>query len=58
MFGIVLGIVDPSIVVPPRIMELSISVEPRRIVEPPIRTILLLDGDVTGSDFAGLGGIY
>lgn len=58
VFGIVLGIVDPSIVVPPRIMESSISVEPRRIVEPPIRTILLLDGDVTGSDFAGLGGIY
>jgi len=39
-------------------MESSIIVEPLRIVEPPRRTIILLDGDVDGSDFAGLGGIY
>lgn len=52
----ILGRVDYNIVVPPRIVESSRIVVPPTIVEPPRRSILLLDGDVDGSDLAGLGG--
>ena len=46
MFGVILSILDGSIVEPPR------------IVDPPRRTILLLDGDVAGSGVGVFGGIY
>ena len=52
MFGVILSILDGSIVEPPRI------VAPPRIVDPPRRTILLLDGDVAGSGVGVFGGIY
>ena len=44
----VLGKVDPNIVVPPRIVESSSIVVSPTIVESPRRTIFLLDCDVAG----------
>ena len=58
MVGVILGILDASIVLPPRIMV------PQRIVavpgraDPPIRTILLLDSDIAGSGLGAFAGIY
>ena len=58
MFGVILSILDGSIVEPPRIVASPRIVAPPKIVDPPRRTILLLDGDVAGSGVGVFGGIY
>jgi hypothetical protein len=52
VFGMILGILDASIVVPTGIVATP------RIADPPRRTIILLDSDFTGSGIGAFGGIY
>ena len=52
VFGVILSILDASIMVPPG------GVATHRIVDPPRRTIILLDSEFAGSGIGALGGIY
>ena len=52
MFGVILGILDAIIVVPPGIVATP------RIVDHPRRTISLLDSGFAGSGIGAFGGIY
>jgi hypothetical protein len=52
VFGMILGILDAIIVVPPGIVATP------RIADPPRRTIILLDSDFASSGIGAFGGIY
>jgi hypothetical protein len=52
VFGVILGILDAIIVVPPEIVATP------RIADPPRRTIILLDSDFAGSGIGAFDGIY
>jgi hypothetical protein len=52
VFGVILGILDASMMVPRGIVTTL------RIVDPPKRTIILLDSEFAGSGIGAFGGIY
>ena len=58
VFGIILAILFTVYLAPPKVLKFPRIVVPPEIVDSPSRSILLLDGDVAGSNVGGYGGIY